>query len=156
MITSFRENFWLIIPVLIIIPIIVTTIIIHEKSEQEMIGMAMEHSIEESEFKTKDISSNIESTYELIDSKFDFLIASATVDGVVSTEEEENINKVFEELNQITPTSIMLVDKNSQVYYSKGDEVFLRNSSINDAFNVDNPFDTDKSTIHHIFEDSKA
>ena len=156
MIRSFRENFWLIIPVLIIIPIIVTAIIIHEKSEQEMIEMAMEHVIEESELKTKDISSNIESTYELIDSKFDFLIASAKVDGVVSEEEEENINRVFEELNQITPTAIMLVDKNSQVYYSKGNEAFLTNSSVGAIFNGDNPFDTDKPTIHHIYEDSKA
>ena len=83
MMESFRANFWLILPALIIIPTVIVSIAIHEANEQEMILLGYDRLILDNEFIVKEISSNIESTYELIDSKADFLISDATIDGIV-------------------------------------------------------------------------
>jgi two-component system sensor histidine kinase HydH len=50
----------------------------------------------------------------------------------------------------------MLVDKDFQVYYSKGDKAIPINSSATDFTGVPEAFNTSKPTIHHVFEDSIA
>ena len=155
MMLSFKENFWLIVPALIIIPMIISTVIIHEEIEKNITLIAQQKMINENEFMVKEIASNIKFTYDLIDSNFDFLIASATIDGIVSETEKENINNVFTDLNEIVPTSIMLVDKNFKVYYRLGNKSLPINSIITDSFNKIN-FSNSKSSINNIIEDSKA
>ena len=62
--------------------------IIHEISEQELIDLAIDFTIQENEFQVKEITSNVESIYEIIDSKMDFITASAKIDGIVSEDEK--------------------------------------------------------------------
>ena len=156
MMESFRTNFWLILPALIIIPTIVASIIIHEANEQEMLLLGYDRLILDNEFRVKEISSNIESTYELIDSKADFLISDAIVDGVVSDEEKQNINKEFEEINEILPVNIMLLDKNFKVYYSQGNNALPINSTLRDFFDVETPVNPSSSEIIHVFENDTS
>ncbi len=156
MMESFRTNFWLILPVLIIIPTIVASIIIHEANEQEMLLLGYDRLILDNEFRVKEISSNIESTYELIDSKADFLISDAIVDGVVSDEEKQNIDKEFEEINEILPINIMLLDKNFEVYYSQGNNALPINATLRDFFDVETPVNPSSSEIIHVFENDTS
>lgn len=156
MISHFKENFWLIIPALIIVPAIVASIIIHEANEQEMLLMGQERIIIDNEFRVKEISSNIESTYELIDSKADLLISEATVDGIVSDEEKQNISKAFEEINEILPINIMLLDENSKIYYSQGNKALPVNSTVRDFFEIDNFINSSSSEIKHVFENTTS
>ena len=153
---SFRTNFWLLLPALIIIPTIIASIIIHETNEQEMLLLGYDRLILDNEFRVKELSSNIESTYELIDSKADFLISSATVNGIVSDEERQNINKEFEEINKILPINIMLLDKNLKVYYSQGDNALPIDSTLEDFFDIETLNNTPGSEITHVFENGTS
>ncbi len=156
MMESFRANFWLILPALIIISTIIASIVIHEANEQEMLFLGYDRLILDNEFRVKEISSNIESTYELIDSKADFLISNATVDGTVTDEEKQNIAKEFEEINKILPISIMLLDKNSKVYYSQGNDALPINSDLRDFFDIENSVNLTSSEITHVFENGTS
>ncbi len=156
MMESIRTNFWLIVPALIIIPIIATTIIIHETEEQNFIDLSTEFAIHENEFKVREISSNIESTYELVDSKIDFITATAKVDGIVSEEENHRLNVLFEELNEIAPFTVSISDKNYKIFYSRGMDPFPLNSSIEKFPSIIESSETMKTTIDHVFEDSKV
>ncbi len=156
MMKSFRANFWLIIPVLIIIPTIITTIIIHEISEQELIDLATDFAIQENEFQVKEITSNVESIYELMDSKIDFITASAKIDGVISEDENQRLNQVFEELNEIVPITITITDKDYRVFYSKGQDAFFMGSTIDDFTSIVDSSISMETTVGHVFQDSKA
>ena len=156
MIESIRTNFWLIVPALIIMPIIATTIIIHEKEEQDFIDLSTEFAIQENEFKVREISSNIESIYELVDSKIDFITAAAKVDGIVSKEENHRLNVLFEELNEIAPFTVSISDKNYKIFYSRGMDSFPINSTIGNFPSIIDSSKTMKTTIGHVFEDSKV
>ena len=156
MMKSFRTNFWLIIPVLIIIPTIVTTVIIHEISEQKLIDLGIEFTIQENEFQVKEITSNVESVYELIDSKIDFITASAKIDGIVSEDENQRLNQVFEELNEIVPITITITDKDYRVFYSKGPNSFLTGSAVDSFPSIVDSSSSMETTIGHVFQDSKA
>ena len=153
---SIRTNFWLIVPVLIIIPIIVTTIIIHEKEEQDFVNLSTDFAIQENEFKVREISSNIESIYELVDSKIDFITAAAKVDGIVSEEERQRLNVLFEELNEIAPFTVSISDKNYKIFYSRGMDPFPINSTIKNFPSIVESSEIMKTTIGHVFEDSKV
>lgn len=155
MMFSFKENFWLIVPVLIIIPMIATTIIVHEEEEKNITEIAKDSTINENEFKAKEISSSIQFTFNLVESNVDFLLASATIDGIVSDTEEKNIIAVFDELNKIVPMSIILIDKDFKAYYGLGDESIPINLSVKESFN-DIDFSDTKNEINHIFKNSKA
>lgn len=153
---SFRSNFWLIIPALIIIPTIGTTIIIHEISEQELIDLGIEFNIKENEFQVKEIVSNVESVYELIDSKIDFITASAKIDGTISEEENMRLDQVFEEINGIVPITFTIVDKDFTVFYSKGQDSFHTGSTIKEFPSIIESSTSMKTTVGHVFQESKA
>ncbi|WP_316506546.1 sensor histidine kinase [Nitrosopumilus sp.] len=153
---SLKSNFWLLVPAIVMIPVIITSLSIHETSENEIIASYIEYKITENEFKAKEISSNIESTYELIDSKIDFLIGTADIDGVISDDELQRLESVYAELNQITPISFTLVDKNFNVFYSKGNAAFPVGSSVGYMSSLIDSSHILKTTIGHIFEDSQA
>ena len=153
---SLKSNFWLFVPAIVMIPVIITSLSIHETSENEIINSYIEYKITENEFKAKEISSNIESTYELIDSKIDFLIGTADIDGVISDDELQRLESVHAELNQITPISFTLVDKNFNVFYSKGDTAFTLGTSVADLNSLIDSSQILKTTVGHIFEDSQA
>ena len=156
MMESIKTNFWLMVPALIIIPIIVATVIIHEKEEQDIVNLSIEFAIQENEFKVKEIASNVESIYELIDSKIDFITAAATIDGIISEEEDNRLNTVFEELNEIVPFTIAISDKNYKVFYLQGDDSFPIDSTVNNYPSIIESSKSMKTTIGHIFEDSKV
>ena len=156
MMKSFRANFWLIVPVLIIIPTIATTVIIHEISEHELIDLGIKFTIQENEFQVKEITSNVESIYELIDSKIDFITASAKIDGVISEEENQRLNQVFEEISEIVPITFTITDKDFRVFYSKGQDSFLTGSTVKEFPSLVESSTSLKTTVGHVFQESKA
>ena len=156
MMKSIKENFWFFVPAIIIIPVIITTIIIHEKAENEIIAMTIDYMIIENERNVKEIASNIESIYEIIDSKLDFISATANIDGVVSQEEHQRLEVFFEEINQVVPIGITITNEDFEVFYSKGDSAFLIGSSIDNFQHIIDSSKSMKTTIGHVIEDGKA
>lgn len=156
MIESLRANFWLVIPVLIIIPTIITTVVIHEIAEKEIVDLSIDFTIQENEFQVKEITSNVESIYELIESKMDFITASAKIDGIVSEEENQRLNQVFDELNKIVPITITITDKDYRVFYSKGQNFFPTDSVIDNFPSIVDSSTTMKTTVGHVFQDSRT
>ena len=151
-----KENFWLILPVIVIIPFIITTILIHESTQNEITEMVMEKETIQSEFKTKEIAKNTESVYELIDSKLDFITAAAIIDGQISPEEKDKLNTIFKELNEITSIDITVTNEEFVVLESIGDNTFSIGSSLKETPGITDVSNSKKPKINHVFEESVA
>ena len=112
-----KKWFWYIIPSVIIISLIITTVRINDIEEEKIEGTFVDNQIKVQETIVKSISKNISSEFELIISEMEGLADSEAIQkDLGNVDSSKIIEETFNKMNSIAPTAqILAVDENSIV-----------------------------------------